>query len=86
MHSSVEFGLYTNPFAQLKGLGSILEAVASYYSFIELGACKLKLEVFSNNERAINFYKKCGFELIDTRKVNHQNILYMEKIKALEEV
>ena len=72
LSSSVEFGIYTNPFAQLKGAGSMLEAVASYYAFIELGVNKIKLEVFSNNERAIGFYKKCGFELINTKKVNHK--------------
>ena len=86
LYSSVELGIYANPFVQLKNLGIILEAAASYYAFIELGVCKLKLEVFSNNERAINFYKKCGFKLIDTRIVNHKNILYMEKMKVLEEV
>jgi UDP-4-amino-4,6-dideoxy-N-acetyl-beta-L-altrosamine N-acetyltransferase len=84
LSSSVEFGIYTNPFAQLKGAGSMLEAVASYYAFIELGVNKIKLEVFSNNERAIGFYKKCGFELINTKKVNHKDIFCMEKIRTLE--
>ena len=85
-NSSVEFGLYTNPFVQSRGYGSILEAAASHYAFNELGVNKIKLEVFSNNERAINFYKKCGFEFIDSRKENYRNILYMEKSKALEKV
>ena len=56
LSSSVEFGIYTNPFAQLKGAGSMLEAVASYYAFIELGVNKIKLEVFSNNERVTGFF------------------------------
>jgi len=42
--------------------------------------------VFSDNERAIHFYNKCGFELIDTKKVNHKNIMYMEKMKVLEKI
>jgi UDP-2,4-diacetamido-2,4,6-trideoxy-beta-L-altropyranose hydrolase/UDP-4-amino-4,6-dideoxy-N-acetyl-beta-L-altrosamine N-acetyltransferase len=80
-HNSVELGIYTNPFIHLKGSGSLLEAVASQYAFNELGLNKIKLEVFLDNERAINFYNKCGFKLVNTRKINHQNILYMEKEK-----
>jgi UDP-4-amino-4,6-dideoxy-N-acetyl-beta-L-altrosamine N-acetyltransferase len=83
LYNSVEFGIYTNPFESLKGSGAILEAVATHYAFRELGVNKLKLEVLSDNERAINFYKKCGFELIDTRKVNNKYILYMEKNKDI---
>jgi len=86
LHNSVEFGLYTNPFDQLKGAGRILEAAAIYYAFRELGVSKLKLEVLTNNERAINFYKKCGFQPIDTRKVNNKDILYMEKNNSIGEV
>ena len=81
LYNSVEFGIYTNPFLQLKGAGRLLESAASQYAFIELGVKKIKLEVFSDNERAIHFYNKCGFELIDTKKVNHKNIMYMEKMK-----
>jgi UDP-4-amino-4,6-dideoxy-N-acetyl-beta-L-altrosamine N-acetyltransferase len=84
--NSVELGIYTNPFLQLKGAGRLLESAASQYAFIELGVKKIKLEVYSDNERAIRFYNKCGFEFIDTKKVNHQNIMYMEKTKVLEKV
>jgi UDP-4-amino-4,6-dideoxy-N-acetyl-beta-L-altrosamine N-acetyltransferase len=86
LHDSVKFGLYANPFESLKGLGAILEAVVTHYAFRELGVTKLKLEVLSNNERAINFYRKYGFKLIDIRKVNNKDTLYMEKRKTLEEV
>ena len=79
-------GVNTNPFLQLKGAGKLLESAASQYAFIELDVKKIKLEVFSDNERAIHFYNKCGFELVDTKKVNHQNIMCMEKMKVLEEV
>jgi len=86
LFNSVEFGIYANPFLQLKGTGKLLESVASQYAFVELGVKKIKLEVYSNNDRAICFYNKCGFELIDTKKVNYRNIMHMEKIKALEKV
>jgi len=79
-------GIYTNPFLQLKGTGKLLESVASQYAFIELCVKKIKLEVYSDNDRAIRFYNKCGFEFIDTKKVNHRNIMHMEKTKVLEKV
>jgi len=81
LYNSVEFGIYMNPFLQQKGAGKLLESAASEYAFIELNVKKIKLEVFSDNERAIHFYNKCGFEPIDTKKVNHQNIICMEKMK-----
>jgi len=85
-HNSVEFGIYTNPFLKLRGSGRLLEAVVSQYAFIKLNVNKIKLEVFSSNERAINFYNKCGFEFIDTKKTIHQEIMRMEKKLALQEL
>jgi len=82
LYNSVELGIYTNPFLQLKGAGRLLESAASQYAFIELGVKIIKLKVFSDNERAIHFYNKCGFKFIDTKKINHQNIIFMEKMKA----
>ena len=79
--NSVELGIYTNPFLQIKGAGKLLESAASQYAFIELGVKKIKLEVYSDNERAVNFYKKCDFSLINTKKVNHQDVMCMEKMK-----
>jgi UDP-2,4-diacetamido-2,4,6-trideoxy-beta-L-altropyranose hydrolase/UDP-4-amino-4,6-dideoxy-N-acetyl-beta-L-altrosamine N-acetyltransferase len=79
--NSVELGVFTNPFLQLKGSGRLLESAASQYAFAELGVRKIKLEVFLGNERAIRFYNKCGFEFIGTKKTNHQNIMCMEKMK-----
>jgi UDP-2,4-diacetamido-2,4,6-trideoxy-beta-L-altropyranose hydrolase/UDP-4-amino-4,6-dideoxy-N-acetyl-beta-L-altrosamine N-acetyltransferase len=84
-HNSVEFGLYTNPFEQVKGTGRILEAAASHYAFVELGVKKIKLKVFSCNVRAINFYKKNGFEQVAIEKVNNKDMLYMQK-KTLTKV
>ena len=80
--NSVDLGIYTNPFLQSKSAGKLLESAASQYAFIELDVEKIKLEVFPDNERAIRFYNKCGFKFIDTKKINHQNIMCMEKIKA----
>jgi UDP-2,4-diacetamido-2,4,6-trideoxy-beta-L-altropyranose hydrolase/UDP-4-amino-4,6-dideoxy-N-acetyl-beta-L-altrosamine N-acetyltransferase len=86
LYNSVEFGIYTNPFLQLKNAGRILEAIVSQYAFFELNVNKIKLEVFSDNKRAINFYNKCGFEFINTKRVNRKDIMCMEKNKASEKV
>ncbi len=79
-HKSVEFGIYTNPFEENNNAGRILEAAASYYGFNELGVKKITLKVLASNDRAVNFYKKSGFELTNIKQINNKNIFYMEKI------
>jgi len=80
LHNSVEFGIYTNPFEKKNIAGRILEAAAIHYAFYELGVRKIKLKVLANNDRAINFYKKSGFELINMKKINKKDVFCMEKI------
>ena len=75
----VELGIYTNPYSKLKGLGSVLEAAADYFAFQELRVDKLRLEVFSNNKRAINFYNTSGYKVIEAKIVNGKEIFCMEK-------
>jgi UDP-2,4-diacetamido-2,4,6-trideoxy-beta-L-altropyranose hydrolase/UDP-4-amino-4,6-dideoxy-N-acetyl-beta-L-altrosamine N-acetyltransferase len=77
--NSVELGIYTNPFLKFKGFGRLLESAASHYAFTELGVRKIRLEVLSNNKRAINFYNKCGFKLTHTKSNDCNNILHMQK-------
>lgn len=84
--SSVNLGIYTNPFVQFKNAGKLLEKVASYYAFTLLNVNKIKLEVFSENDRAIDFYHKCSFKFIDTNIVGRRNITYMEKMRSYEEL
>ena len=81
----VELGIYTNPFDQLKGSGNVLEAAANYFAFEELRVNKLRLEVFSNNKRAINFYNISGYKLIETKIVNDREIFCMEKKIVLDQ-
>ena len=82
--NSIELGLYVNPFLKLSGCGILLEAIASYYAFNELNVNKIKLEVYLDNKRAIHFYKKCGYDFIESKSPNYQDILCMEKTKILE--
>ena len=76
---SVEFGIFTNPFSEVKELGRLLESVAYEYAVQYLNVDKIKLEVFESNDRAINFYNKCGFEYIKSKQVNNRKIVSMEK-------
>ena len=75
----VKLGIYTNPFEHLKGSGNILEAAANYFAFEELRVNKMRLEVFSNNKRAFNFYNTSGYKLIETKIVNDREMFCMEK-------
>jgi len=82
-NDSVHFGLFTNPFADLKGAGRILEAAGMEYAHSVLGIERLKLEVFSDNIRAINFYKKCGFRLVGLDDFKEKKVLLMEKLRDI---
>ena len=73
-----EFGLYANPFEKIAGVGKILEEVCIKYAFNILKLQTLKLEVFSENERAINLYKKFNFEKTGEKIVKNKEIICME--------
>jgi RimJ/RimL family protein N-acetyltransferase len=75
----LHFGLFTNPFTELKGAGRILEAAGNYYAHFMFGIGTVKLEVFSDNTRAINFYKKCGFRFVGLNRYQDKEIFLMEK-------
>jgi len=68
----VEVGIHKNPNKQK--VGSKLLKTAIEYAFNELQAKKIILYVFENNIKAINLYKKFGFNEIDKQK----NIIKME--------
>jgi UDP-4-amino-4,6-dideoxy-N-acetyl-beta-L-altrosamine N-acetyltransferase len=42
---------------------------------------KIKLEVFNDNLRAINLYKKYHFKEVDVKNINDREVICMEKIK-----
>lgn len=76
--SSCEFGLYANPEIKLAGIGKILTECCIKYAFDILGLKKLKLEVLSDNERAINLYKKYNFQEVGKKGVNNREVICME--------
>ena len=79
---SAYFGIYVNPFLQLKGLGKVLEAAGCEYAFKELGAAMINLEVLESNKKAIDFYTRCGYEFVNKTIINDQNVIYMKKQKS----
>lgn len=74
-----EFGLYVNPYIKINGMGKLLNYASGYYAFKKLNVNKLKLKVLSKNERAINFYKKCGFRLFKKQTMGCLIVEYMER-------
>jgi UDP-4-amino-4,6-dideoxy-N-acetyl-beta-L-altrosamine N-acetyltransferase len=56
------FGLYANPFEKIAGTGRVLEEVCLKYILDLLNLNKIKLEVFSDNVRTLNLYKKYNFK------------------------
>lgn len=55
-------GIYSNSFCKTRNKGSLLINCLKKVAFDIAGIHSLKLEVTENNDRAINFYKKTGFE------------------------
>ena len=72
------FGLYANPFKKVAGVGRILEEICIKYIFDILKLDKLKLEVFSDNEKAINLYKKFNFKEVKRKELNNKEVICME--------
>lgn len=54
-------GIYSNPFNEIKNKGHLLIQCIKKLAFEIAGLHTLKLEVIANNQKAINFYKKSGF-------------------------
>lgn len=67
-NSNAEYAISTRK--KSRGTGANMQATKLIikYGFNELGLHKIYLNVLSSNERAISFYKKCGFEYEGTFK------------------
>lgn len=50
------------------GLGSWMTAVTRDFAFEHAGLCRLELDVFSFNTRAIRTYEKAGFQVVGIEK------------------
>jgi UDP-4-amino-4,6-dideoxy-N-acetyl-beta-L-altrosamine N-acetyltransferase len=63
---SAELGIYANP--KLKGQGPLLMECIINYAFHTLELQQLYANVFMENKRAINLYKKLNFKIVDSMK------------------
>ena len=77
-NKSTYFGLYSNPYSKVPGIGRILEKIAIDYAFNTLNINTLKLEVFENNKIVINLHKKFNFKQIEEKIVNNKKVIVME--------
>jgi UDP-2,4-diacetamido-2,4,6-trideoxy-beta-L-altropyranose hydrolase/UDP-4-amino-4,6-dideoxy-N-acetyl-beta-L-altrosamine N-acetyltransferase len=73
---SVCMGIYANPLS--KGVGKILLENISKYAFEELKVKKVFAEVFSENKRAHELYKKFNFKVFDKKIVNNKEVICLE--------
>lgn len=60
-NGNAEFAIVTRKTAQGKGIGYEATMMLLKKAFSELGLQRVYLNVFSNNERAIRLYERCGF-------------------------
>jgi len=61
-NSFADIGIYVSPPEQSKGLGKEALSLLIKYLFLEYNLNKIKLNVHSNNTRAIALYEKLGFK------------------------
>ena len=73
---SVHMGIYSNP--NIKGNGKILLNKIIDYSFNNLKVKRIFSEVFAENDKAHNLYKKFNFKDISEKIVNNKKVICME--------
>ncbi|MFN4280629.1 UDP-4-amino-4,6-dideoxy-N-acetyl-beta-L-altrosamine N-acetyltransferase [Thermosynechococcus sp.] len=61
-HQNAYFGIYANPEKRVHGAGILLEKAALRLAFDIAQLHTLKLEVIADNERALTFYRRMGFQ------------------------
>ena len=74
--TSVHMGIYSNP--NIKGNGKILLNKIIDYSFNNLKVERIFSEVFAENDKAHNLYKKFNFKDISEKIVNNKKVICME--------
>nr|WP_321268055.1 UDP-2,4-diacetamido-2,4,6-trideoxy-beta-L-altropyranose hydrolase [uncultured Sulfurimonas sp.] len=73
---SANMGIYANP--KSKGVGKILLENILKYAFEELKVKKIYAEVFAENKKAYEFYKKFNFKSFNTKKINDKEVICLE--------
>ena len=73
---SVHMGIYSNP--NINGNGKILLNKIIDYSFNNLKVKRVFSEVFAENDKAYNLYKKFNFKAISEKIVNNKKVICMK--------
>ena len=73
---SVYMGIYSNP--NINGNGKILLNKIIDYSFNNLKVKRVFSEVFAENDKAYNLYKKFNFKAISEKIVNNKKVICMK--------
>ena len=76
--TSASLGLYSNPFSDRKGIGTIILRALMRYAYDTLGLEVLHLEYFCGNEKAKTLYEKFDFVPTHEEDKNGQKIICME--------
>lgn len=85
MHEkSALFGIYANPFCSSSGKGAILIEAGIRYAFDKAHLDILRLEVFSNNQRALKLYRHFKFKEAGTECIDGREIIFMELYQKKE--
>lgn len=75
---SAEFGRIVVDSKKAQGIGKEITNAICQFGYEELGLAKIICTVFKDNERAVQIYKKIGFEIVEEK----EGLLYMEKYDA----
>lgn len=70
------FGLYANP--NVRNVGKVLMKIICDYGFDKLKMKRILGEVFNDNFKAINLYKKFNFVEYKCKLVNNKEVICME--------
>ena len=73
---SVHMGIYSNP--NINGNGKILLNKIIDYSFNNLKVKRVFSEVFAENDKAYNLYKKFNFKAISEKIVNNKKVICLK--------
>ena len=74
--NSLIIGLYLNP--KIKAKGDILMNEIIKFSFDKIKVKKILVEVYRDNEKAYNFYKRYNFVSYDKKYINDRQVICME--------
>lgn len=90
LHQHAYLGIYANPYSHLKNKGKNCLKALIFLAFEIFKLNGLRLEVFKENQIAINLYKKMGFEIEGCLRdyaifqQQYQDVIIMSKLNSMQ--